>query len=285
MNEPQPAVEAEATSPSPLTSEWLYEHFLEFAEQVRLKFPIVTDPWPPHERDLPCSDGMPVDSDWHMQQRHILLESLRGHWRSRERGYVTVNMGLYYNIDHDRQTYDMVDPDFFAAVEGEKREHDCWVEWDEGRPDLVIELMSPSTYQRDKVERFYIYQDVLRVPEYIWYDPLTEELAGFRLVDGQYTPIMPDADGVLYSKRLDLHLAVRETLYFRERHRYLRFLAPADATLPTSGTMLATIEEQTEAARQRRLAAEARLQAERLSLSELEAEIARLRALVGESSG
>lgn len=217
------------------TADELYERFLEHAEQVRLRFPIITDPWPPHERDLPGDDGMPVDSERHMVQRIVLLQTLRDYWADRPRGYVAVNMGVYFNIDHVRKTYDWIDPDFFAVADAEKRMRDCWVEWDEGcGPDIVIELMSPSTYQRDKVERFRTYQDVLRVPEYFWYDPFTEEFAGFRLHEGSYQPIELEKDGSLFSQSLGLSIAPRDTLCMRDRGRYLRFLTPSGVLLPTS---------------------------------------------------
>lgn len=268
-----------------------YNHFLEHAEQIRIKFPIVTDPWPPHERDLPSDDGMPVDSQRHWMQRTILWQTLEEYWRERERGYVAANMGVYFNIDHDRRTYDLIDPDFFVAVNADKRMRDCWVEWDEPYPiDVVIELMSPSTYQRDKVDRFRVYQDILRVPEYFWYDPFTEEFAGFRLQNGLYEAIAPDAAGDRFSEPLGLFLGVRETLYLRDRASYLRLIGPDGVVLPTADERIEVARQRTEAARARTQAARAQVgaaeratAAARRRIAEIEAEMARLRERLDES--
>jgi Uma2 family endonuclease len=55
------------------------------------------------------------------------------------------------------------------------------VAWqEEGRyPDLIVELVSPSTAKKDKEENLRFYAEVLRVPEYFWYDPERRELRGF----------------------------------------------------------------------------------------------------------
>lgn len=235
----------------PLPSEQdLYDRFLEHAEQVRLRFPTVVEPWPPHEHDLPCDDGMPVDSERHWTQRTLLLQTLRDYWAGRTRGYVAVNMGIYYNIDHKHKAYDWIDPDFFVVLDGDNRMRKCWVVWDEGRgPDVVIELVSPSTYRRDKEERRLIYQDILQVPEYFWYDPYTEKLEGLRLRAGAYEAIEPDADGSLFSERLGLCLVRRETHYWSESTRYLRFATPSGVLLPTAEEMRAVLDARDEAAR------------------------------------
>ncbi len=77
------------------------------------------------------------------------------------------------------------------------------------RPDVVVEITSKSTKQEDKVKKFGIYRDILRVPEYFLFDPtedyLRPPLQGFRLVGGEYVPIEPTA-GRLPSQVLGLHL-------------------------------------------------------------------------------
>jgi Uma2 family endonuclease len=81
---------------------------------------------------------------------------------------------------------DFKGPDFFAVLGVPKKERKSWVVWEEEKaPDVVIELLSESTANLDKIEKKQIYQDKLRVSEYFWYDPFNrEDLAVFVLVDG-----------------------------------------------------------------------------------------------------
>jgi Uma2 family endonuclease len=45
-----------------------------------------------------------------------------------------------------------------------------------------------------------------RTPEYFWYDPIGDELLGWRLSGGTYQAIEPDATGRLWSQELELWL-------------------------------------------------------------------------------
>ena len=52
-------------------------------------------------------------------------------------------------------THDFRGPDFFAVQGVAKRERKSWVVWEEGKgPDVVIELLSDSTAEKDKNEKF-----------------------------------------------------------------------------------------------------------------------------------
>lgn len=82
--------------------------------------------------------------------------------------------------------------------------------WEEGKsPQIVIELTSPSTKAEDINDKFALYQDTLKIQEYILFDPLAEyldpPLRGYRPRKGKYQPI-PMLEGRLPSKVLDLHL-------------------------------------------------------------------------------
>ena len=67
------------------------------------------------------------------------------------------------------------------------------VVWQEGGkyPNLIIELLYPSTATDDRTVKKQIYQDIFRTPEYFWFDPKTSEFAGFILLGGTYQPIEP----------------------------------------------------------------------------------------------
>ena len=54
-------------------------------------------------------------------------------------------------------------------------------------PNLVVEILSPATAQRDRVEKKRIYE-VNGVDEYWLIDPVRREVTVFQLIDGRYSP-------------------------------------------------------------------------------------------------
>lgn len=57
----------------------------------------------------------------------------------------------------------------------------------EGAPDLVIEILSPSTARRDKNKKFLLYEKH-GVREYWLVDPLAQYVEVWRLEDGKFAP-------------------------------------------------------------------------------------------------
>lgn len=55
-----------------------------------------------------------------------------------------------------------------------------------------------------------IYQDILRTPDYFWFEPETLEFAGFHLVDGSYQPLEANPQRWLWSQQLQLYLGIYE---------------------------------------------------------------------------
>jgi Uma2 family endonuclease len=81
----------------------------------------------------------------------------------------------------------------------------------EGAPDLVVEILSPSTAARDrgiKLERYRLYG----VPEYWIVDPDADTVEVWRLAEGAHHAILLDRDGTLRwtpvpgGPVLDIHL-------------------------------------------------------------------------------
>lgn len=70
----------------------------------------------------------------------------------------------------------------------------------EGAPDLVMEIVSPESRNRDRREKFEKYQSD-GVPEYWIIDPLTRTIDLYELVNGRYEEITP-VDGKYQSKVL-----------------------------------------------------------------------------------
>lgn len=189
---------------------------------------------PPTQDELPYSDGVPMESNLHVLQMYLLIETLKLYWANRSDVFVGGNMFVYFSADRERFR-DFRGPDFFAVQGVEHRERKSWVVWEEGKgPDVVIELLSDSTAQQDKEEKKQIYQDRLRVPEYFWFHPYTGEWAGFALRDGIYQPIAPDAQGRLVSQQLQLALVQWEGVFSAEAARWLRWAEQTGKLLPTA---------------------------------------------------
>ena len=118
------------------------------------------------------------------------------------------NMFLYY-VKGNRRKH--ISPDVMVTLGIAKEPpRDCYLVWEEGKaPDFVLEISSKSTRSEDKKKKLILYRDVLKVQEYILFDPRAEyldpPLQGFRLIGGDYVKIEPIA-GRLPSHVLGLHL-------------------------------------------------------------------------------
>ncbi|WP_413172538.1 Uma2 family endonuclease [Anabaena azotica] len=170
---------------------------------------------PPTQAELPYDDGIPMETQRHKFQMDMLIDTLCPWLEARSDGYVSGNMFVYFSLAQ-LKNQDFRGPDFFAVLGVPKKERLSWVVWEEGKPpDVVIELLSESTASQDKNEKKLIYQNLLRVPEYFWFDPFhPEDLAGFSLNRGVYQPITPNAENQLVSQSLGLAL-VRWTGSYR----------------------------------------------------------------------
>ncbi|MCS7208987.1 MAG: tRNA epoxyqueuosine(34) reductase QueG, partial [Fimbriimonadales bacterium] len=170
--------------------------------------------------DLPVEDGAPMESDWHYAQPWLLRRSVDALFGDRDDYYYGTNMFLYYSYEQAQEVSDYVHgrsskqprykgPDFFLVlnVDGTKP-RERWAVWEEGGryPDLIIELISPSTEDKDKKDNMTLYAEVFRTPEYFWYDQQKAELRGFRLNLSAhkpvYEPIPPNERGWIWSRVL-----------------------------------------------------------------------------------
>ncbi|MCA2812304.1 MAG: Uma2 family endonuclease [Microcystis sp. M090S1] len=160
-------------------------------------------------RDI-WSEEPPLESYAHLQQILILLQCLEWLWQERNDYFAAANLTIYYSPNQKKSEY-FRGPDFFVVLGTERRlDRKSWVVWGEGGkyPDVIVEILSPSTAKIDRGEKKQIYQDIFRTPDYFWFDPETLELQGFRLMEGQYQAIEPTDRGWLWSDLLGLFLGI-----------------------------------------------------------------------------
>ncbi|MEM6351164.1 MAG: Uma2 family endonuclease [Cyanobacteria bacterium P01_D01_bin.14] len=191
------------------------------------------------------SNEPPLESDLHRDQINLLLELLNWYWRDRDDYYATGNLTIYYN-ERQLTTRDFRGPDFFVVLGTEKRKRKSWMIWyEDGKyPNFILEILSNSTARVDRTFKKVLYQDTFRTPEYLWFDPFTLELQGFRLRGHEYQPIEPNEQGWLWSNELELFLGVHDS--------QLRFYTTDSELIPSA-------EERAEAAEKKARAAEERL--------------------------
>ena len=146
------------------------------------------------------------ESELHRLLRNALIETLQAYYADEPLVHVTGDLMLFYE---ERNRLKHLAPDLFVAFGVGKHLRDNYLMWEETPPRVVIELTSPSTRDDDVGPKFLLYQDVLRVKEYILFDPrgdlLTPAMQGWRLTRGVYRPIRLVA-GRLPSRELGLHL-------------------------------------------------------------------------------
>ena len=221
--------------------------------------------------ELVYDDGEPLETEWHTLEYPLLRTVIRQAMAEQGRTdfYVGANMFVYYSV---RQAWDVVEevrdgkeqrafrgPDLFwvGGVDPD-RERKVWIAWEEGGrlPDVIIELLSPSTAKKDRTEKKDLYARVFGTAEYFLVDPDRSTLEGFRLAGRSYRPIPPDAEGRLWSEQLGAAFGPWRGVVEGRTADWVRLFRPDGNLVPTPA----------EAERQRAEAAEA--------------ELARLRALL-----
>ena len=210
--------------------------------------------------EYPSSDGEPMaESKLQYTPLTDTVSALENHFINRSDVFVAGDLLVYYRMN-DNQT--RVAPDIFVVFDAAgKHPRDSWLVWREGKaPDFVMEIASPSTWERDAEEKRDIYAS-MGVTEYWRFDPtgehFTPELVGETLVEDQYRNLSleRDGEGRLWGRSavLGLDIYVLPGLELRLHD-------------PASGQWLLTPRESEEA----RLAAVAALQESEEALQESE---------------
>jgi Uma2 family endonuclease len=191
--------------------------------------PLIQEEWEPPmpPTDLIFDDGEPLESNRHRIGMNVLIRSLQQGYAQRDDFFTSGNMFIYFSSQQAKNR-DFRGPDFFAVLGVEStKERQGWVVWEEeGRyPDVIVELMSPSTANEDKGRKKDIYERTFRTPDYFIYDPFKpESLQGWHLgANQQYHPLETDARGWLWCATLGYWLGTWEGTIDRETAVWLRF--------------------------------------------------------------
>lgn len=216
--------------------------------------------------EYPESDGEPLgETGLHVLATLGLLDALKLFFSSHGDVYVAADMFLYYQ-EGKPQAHTAPDVMVIKGVPNQERR--IFKIWEEGvAPCTVFEVTSRSTFREDTIAKTVLYAR-LGVAEYFLFDPegdyLDEQFIGYRLEDGLYAPITPDADGSIRSQELGL-------VFWPEGY----MLRVSD---PATSERIPMLDEAVSMAK--REAARAEQEAARAAAAE--AEVARLKALLAQ---
>ncbi|MEA2602117.1 MAG: hypothetical protein QOF89_3109 [Acidobacteriota bacterium] len=232
--------------------------------------------------ELVYEDGEPLETPWHRYQMNFLIHVIGQGMaeRGRKDFFAGGNMFVYYAYEQARDVaagrpYFRGPDVFYVGGVEPQRERDAWVAWEEGGrlPEVIVELLSKKTAKIDRTVKKDLYAGVFRTPEYFLYEPVKRSLEGLRLGRrGTYRPIEPNAQGRLWSERLGLELGLWRGTFMGKEATWIRLFHP-------DGSLVLT---EAEAESQRADAATERADAATERAEAAEAELARLRALLGD---
>jgi Uma2 family endonuclease len=245
--------------------------------------------------DLPDEDGEPLESNWHRIQINLLVDLTHQLWGLRDDYFAGGNMFVYFSVQQvmtpkafgvgEPCEHDYRGPDFFLVKEVAKKERRSWKTWEEGGrfPDLIVELLSPTTATADLTTKKRLYERTFRTSEYFAYDPDARQLVGFRLGENLvYHALPPNERGWLWSEELQVWLGEWEGEYEREFSVWLRFYSWEGKLTPTCEEAQAALRREAETRVAQKAAlrrdAETRFAQEAQACRSAEAEVARLRA-------
>jgi Uma2 family endonuclease len=174
---------------------------------------------PPPPTDLIFDDGEPLETNRHRIAMNVLIRSVQQALSDRSDFFAGGNMFVYYSRDQ-AMNRDFRGPDFFVTlnVDG-SRERQGWVVWEEnGRyPDVIVELLSPSTAAIDRGVKKDLYEQVFKTANYFLFDPFEpRSLQGWHLIEQTYQALQPSDRSWLWCKTLGLWLGTWEGAIDRE---------------------------------------------------------------------
>ena len=230
--------------------------------------------------NLPSEDNENMESSWHRAQMELLINVIRTTWKGKNY-FCGGNMFIHFSAQQVRNL-DFRGPDFFVVLDVDPiRPRPYWAVWEEnGRyPDVVIEVLSPTTAQEDRTTKKDIYERTFKTSEYFCYDPNGEQLEGWRL-GKRYHAISAEA-GRMWSEQLEMWLGTWRGTWDGQETIWLRFFDREGNMLPTGeekeDARADAATARADAATARAKAEAARAKAEAARAEAAESEIARLR--------
>jgi Uma2 family endonuclease len=229
--------------------------------------------------EYPASDGQPMaETGLHVRAILVLFQALEDALPATE--FVAADMYWYWEKGHIESR---IAPDVMVVKGVGRAERRSFFTWREGGavPSAVFEMASEHTWREDLGEKRRCYER-LGVREYILFDPegqyLRPRLLAFRLVEGRYALIEPDADDRLLSEELGLWIKAEGLM--------LRLIdAGTGSPVPTQQERAGQAEQQVEQAVHRAEQAEQQAEQERRHAETLAAEVERLKALLDPGGG
>lgn len=156
-----------------------------------------------------------------------------------------------------------------------------YLAWQDPALLFVAEVASEATRGDDLAAKLGDYEQKLRVPEYLLADPEFRDRRLWRMVEGSYHLVEPDAEGRVWSAQLGVGFGYDENGFLRVydaagnmllSHMEMTFRAKEEARLRAEEARLRADEGR------RRVEAEQRALSEQQRRVEAEEELARLRA-------
>jgi Uma2 family endonuclease len=188
--------------------------------------------------ELIHSDGIPMESFWHVDAMEILRQSVACFLSEIQKrsDFIRGGNNFVYFSAKQAKNRDFRGPDFFVVLDvpDPERRRKSWVLWDEeGRtPNVVVELGSQSTIEEDRTTKFDIYERTLKVKNYYIVDRETEIIQGWKLVDGVYQELAPNFSERLEVPELGLEIGQWDGHYAGRYDRYPRFFYPNGRLVP-----------------------------------------------------
>ena len=187
-------------------------------EVTAIDSPLNWEPSPP--TDLIFDDGEPLETNRHRIAMTVLINTALMALSDQPNSFVGGNMFVYYSRNQ-AMNRDFRGPDFFVTLDVDgTRERQGWVVWEEeGRyPDVIVELMSPSTAKIDRTVKKDLYERTFHTLDYYVYNPFDPtSLAGWHLnAQRRYDALEPNEQGWLWCETLGLWLGNWEGRVQRE---------------------------------------------------------------------
>jgi Uma2 family endonuclease len=229
--------------------------------------------FPPSSNELVIGPGEPMETERHLRQMLLLIDSLEFAWRDRTDFFVGGNLFLYFSETQSKRN-DFRSPDVMIVLDTTKRERRAWVVWEEDgkTPSVIIELLSDTTEHVDRGEKMRVYAR-LKVAEYFLFDPFTGVFEGYELdvLRGVYVRKQPDPRGHMRCEQMSLSLGKVVSSYHGIEAPWLRWISP-------NGVPVALPAEQADAETERANAEAERANAEAERVRQLTEELAALKA-------